>query len=63
MTQRDGTVREVGVELRMGNTCSPVADSCQCIAKPIQYCKIKKKKPITTSLKIIKALNICIKKK
>ena len=31
-----------GVEgrFRMGNTCSPVADSCQCMAKPIQYCKV-----------------------
>ena len=26
-------------EFRMGNTCIPMADSCQCIAKPIQYCK------------------------
>ena len=24
----------------MGNTCTPVADSCQCIAKQIQYCKV-----------------------
>ena len=24
----------------MGNTCTPVADSCQCMAKPIQYCKV-----------------------
>ena len=27
---------------RIGNTCTPVADSCQCMAKPIQYCKVKK---------------------
>ena len=27
----------------MGNTCTPVVDSCQCMAKPIQYCKVKKK--------------------
>ena len=33
---------EVG--FRMGNMCTPVADSCQCMAKPIQYCKVKKKK-------------------
>ena len=26
---------------RMGNTCTPVVDSCQCMAKPIQYCKVK----------------------
>ena len=24
----------------MGNTCTPVADSCRCMAKPIQYCKV-----------------------
>ena len=40
MTQRDGTVREVGRGFRMGNTCIPVADSCWCMAKPIQYCKV-----------------------
>ena len=22
------------------NTCTPMADSCQCMAKPLQYCKI-----------------------
>ena len=27
----------------MGNTCIPVADSFQYMAKPIQYCKVKKK--------------------
>ena len=26
----------------MGNTCTPMVDSCQCMAKPIQYCKGKK---------------------
>ena len=25
--------REVGGEFRMGNTCTPMADSCQCMAK------------------------------
>ena len=40
MTQRDGMGREVGGEFRMGNTCIPMADSCQCMAKPIQYCKV-----------------------
>ena len=44
MTQRDGMGREVGGGFRMGNTCKPVADSCWCVAKPIQYCKVKKKK-------------------
>ena len=23
-----------------GDTCTPMADSCQCMAKPLQYCKI-----------------------
>ena len=27
-----------GRGFRMGNTCTLVADSCQCMAKPIQYC-------------------------
>ena len=40
MTQRDGIGRKLGGGFRMGNTCTPVADSCQCIAKPIQYCKV-----------------------
>ena len=31
---------EVGREFRMGNTCTPVVDSCQCMAKPLQYCKV-----------------------
>ena len=26
--------------LRMGNTCPPMADSCQCMAKPPKYCKV-----------------------
>ena len=33
-----------GRGFRMGNACTPVVDSCQCMAKPIQYCKVKKKK-------------------
>ena len=32
-----------GRGFRMGNTCTPVADACWCMAKPIQYCKVKKK--------------------
>ena len=40
MTQRDGMGREVGAGYRMGNTCTPVADSCWYMAKPIQYCKV-----------------------
>ena len=41
MTQRDGMRREVGGGFRSGNLCTPVADSCWCMAKPIQYCKVK----------------------
>jgi len=26
------------------NTCTPMVDSCQCMAKLVQYCKVKKKK-------------------
>ena len=43
-TQRDGMGREVERGFRMGNACTPKADSCECMAKPIQYCKVKKKK-------------------
>ena len=31
-----------GGGFRMGNTCIPVVDSFQYMAKPIQYCKVKK---------------------
>ena len=31
-----------GGGFRMGNTCTPVAESSQCMAKPIQYCKVNK---------------------
>ena len=31
---------------RIGNMCTPVADACGCMAKSIQYCKVKKKKII-----------------
>ena len=34
----DGEGRGSG--FRMGNTCTPMADSCQCMAKPIQYFKV-----------------------
>ena len=34
-----GGRREGG--FRMGNTCTPLADACWCMAKPIQYCKVK----------------------
>ena len=38
MTQRDGMGRVEGGGFKMVNTGTPVADSCQCMAKPIQYC-------------------------
>ena len=41
MTQRDGMGREVEGGFRMENTSTPMADSSQCMAKPIQYCKVK----------------------
>ena len=32
-TQRDWVEREVGGGIGMGNTCIPMADSCQCMTK------------------------------
>ena len=29
-----------GRGFRMGNTCTSMVDSCQCMAKPLQYCKV-----------------------
>ena len=40
MTLRDGMGREAGRRYRMGNTCTPMTDSCQCMIKPPQYCKV-----------------------
>ena len=37
----DGMGRDVGGGFRMGNTGILMADSSQCMAKPIQYCKVK----------------------
>ena len=31
---------EGGRGFRLGNTGTPVADPCQCMGKPIQYCKV-----------------------
>ena len=41
MTQRDVMGRELEGGFMFGNTCTPVVNSCQCMAKPIQYCKVK----------------------
>ena len=49
MTQSDGMGRELGERFRMGNTCTPISDSCQCMTKPLQYCKV-----ISLQLKQIK---------
>ena len=38
--QRDGMGREVGGGFMMGNTRTPMEESTQCMAKPIQYCKV-----------------------
>ena len=35
----DGEVSGRG--FRMGDTCTPMEDSSQCMAKPIQRCKVK----------------------
>ena len=51
ITQRDGMGREVGGGFRIGNTCTPVADSCSCMAKPIKYCKVKTHTHTHTELK------------
>ena len=40
MTQRDVMGREVGGGFKTGNTWTPVADTCWCMGKPIQYCKV-----------------------
>ena len=39
---RDGEGGGRGVQ--DGEHITPMADSCQCVAKPIQYCKVKEKK-------------------
>ena len=40
----------------MGNTCTPMADSCQSMTKPIQYCKVislkKEKKKVSKQIPI-----------
>ena len=41
VTQRDVMGREVEGGFMFGNSCTPVVDPCQCMAKPIQYCKVK----------------------
>ena len=45
---RDDMGRVVGEGFRVGNSCTPVADSCQCMAKPIQYCKGNRETMLST---------------
>ena len=40
--QRDETGKKMGGGFRMGNTCTPMVDSCHYMAKPIQYYKVEK---------------------
>ena len=37
---RDGMGRDVGGGFRMGDTCPPIADSCQCMAKTTTISKV-----------------------
>ena len=41
MIWRDDVGWEVGGGFMLGSSCTPLADSCQCMPKPIQYCKVK----------------------
>ena len=34
------SIKKEAKEIRMGNTCNSMADSCQCMTKPTQYCKV-----------------------
>ena len=40
MIWRDDVGWEVGGEFMFGSSCTPMVDSCQCMPKPIQYCKV-----------------------
>ena len=61
--------REVGGGFRMGNASTPMVDSYQCMAKPIQYCKVinlqlnilKKKSEIAKkNIVFSKVIQLCI---
>ena len=39
-TQGNLVEREMGGGIGMGNICKSMADSCQCMTKPLQYCKV-----------------------
>ena len=53
-TQRDRMEREAGGGIGMGNTCKSMADSCQCMAKTLQYCKVISLQLIKINLKKLK---------
>ena len=42
--------RVVAGGFRIGNTCTLIVDSCQCMAKPIQYFKVKQQQQQQTNL-------------
>ena len=50
--QRDDMGWEVGGGFRIGSSYTPVVDSCQCMAKPIQYCKVKIKNKLSQQCQI-----------
>ena len=50
-TQRDGMGREEGGGPSTGNMCTPAADPCWHMTKPIQHCKAKKKTKQTNKKK------------
>ena len=50
--------REVGGRFRMGNTCTPMADSWQCMAKPIQNNNNNKVLGVENSFEYFKNLTI-----
>ena len=41
MIRRGDVGWEVGGGFMFESSCTPMADSCQCMPKPIQYCKVK----------------------
>ena len=41
MIQRDDMGWEMGGGFRIGSSYTPMVDSCQCMAKLLQYCKVK----------------------
>ena len=62
-TQRNRMGRVAGGGIGMGNTCKSMADSCQCMAKPLQYCKVISLQliKINEKIKILKRVKKIIK--